>query len=110
LRTTDGRRVPILPDVLVGVETLPTFEIAERRAQHGDLDALREIDAGAVLVDQPEPMMTRWIYTGRAPKAGSRKSWRSVRAVGTREPGPPAQRKNQSRDATTRGGRARKCS
>jgi hypothetical protein len=44
--------------------TLPSFEIAERRAKYGDVATLRELDAAAALVDQAVPMVTRWIYTG----------------------------------------------
>jgi len=56
-----------IEDVLVGTppaRPLPSFEIAERRAQNGDLDTLREVDASAELKDQPVPMITRWIFTG----------------------------------------------
>jgi hypothetical protein len=56
-----------IDEVLVGAppaRPLPSFEIAERRAQNGDLDALREVDASAELVNQPWPMMTRWVFTG----------------------------------------------
>jgi hypothetical protein len=61
-----AKRETDIPDVLVGEPTppLPTFEIAERRAQHGDLDSLREIDSAAALRDQAVPMTTRWIFTG----------------------------------------------
>jgi len=53
----DAPRLDPLPEVA-------SFEIAERRAKYGDLTMLREIDPSAALINQSEPMVTRWCYTG----------------------------------------------